>query len=56
MQTYNMPHRIKARREKVLAYWKAQLDPKTRSPECDSDAEYIKSQIKALEAKLGGAS
>ena len=55
MQRYNQPHRKTEKRTRALNYWKAQLDPKTRSTTCLSKPEYIQSQIKALEAKLKGA-
>ena len=54
MKPYNMTHQKKAKREKVLNYWKRQLNKETRSKECGSSEEYIRGQIKNLEDKLKG--
>lgn len=55
MSRASVPYRVKARQEKVLEYWKRQLNKELRSDQCKSSDEYIKSQIEILEAKIKGA-
>lgn len=52
MHRSNFPGRKNKRRETALAYWKRQLDPKTRSAKCEAKPEYIQGQIKSLEAAI----
>jgi len=52
MPRKNLPHSVKARRQRALEYLKKQLHPDTRSEKCTQSNDQIKAKIEILEAKL----